>query len=156
DAMDELHNYGGGHELQSRPREKKHEQMIRNDQSFADAFVAFGDELSIRGDLNLSFLAYTRAMMIGHPLPEEIRKRRRRFLRHKNTYIDCELKFRGKKRWEKEVKEAEEKIHRGLKWLAEFKKTESTLLEGKDDERIVDFKMVEKLMLKRGIKKVRA
>ena len=135
--------------------EERYEQLIRNDQSFADGFVTVGDALTFRGDLNLSFFAYTRAMMLGHQNPVVVARRRRAFLKHKKTFFPGEKNnLRGDDFGKTEIAAAEKKINGGLAWLDHFKNAEADLLKGKADEREVDFKHVEAELSKRGIHRV--
>ena len=82
------------------PIKKEHRdrflKMVGNDQSFADGFAALGDYLTFSGELNLAFLAFTRAMVLNHQNPVEIRRRRRTYLKHAEAHIQDS---RRKKSW---------------------------------------------------------
>ncbi len=138
-----------------KPSEPRHLQMVRNDQSFADGFAALGDDLAGAGDLHLSLIAHTRAMLLGHQNPKEIRRRRRELLKHQEMITrPSGMRVRGSKHWMKEIAKAEALIGGGQQWLAKFKATEAGLLRGLSDERKVDFTKVLKEMEGQGIKKV--
>ena len=136
----------------------KYGMLLKNDQSFADGFLLVGDYLKHKGSLHISFLAHTRAMMLGHQNPDEIRRRRR-------DYIDYFKKFGSGPNYRKNIRrdkarahviaQAERVINKGANWLEEFKAMEAKLLKNKSDERHITFAKVEKALLNAGIKKVR-
>ena len=147
--------YGEGEKEAHPPRlDKRYEQLIRNDQSFADGFVLVGDALTRTGDLHLSFAAYTRAMMLKHQHPVEVRRRRRTFLKYQEMITRKSGRVRGVSYWMSEIAKMEKKIQGGLNWLDQFKKVEGELLKGKADERLVDIPKVEAAMTKRKILRV--
>jgi len=132
--------------------------MIKNDQTFADGFLVFGDYLKEQNSLHLAFLAQTRAMILGHQNPDEIRRRRR-------AYLEYHKSFPGKfgmrpnvrnKPWEKGIANAEAMIGKGAEWLEAFKEIEAELLTGKANEKEVTIKMVEARLVEKKIHKVRS
>ena len=130
--------------------------MVKNDQTYADGFLVFGDHLREASHYHLAFLADTKAMMLGHQNPEAIRLRRRAYLRYHGTFPGVYgKKVRMSKPWTAGIAKAELMINHGVEWLEKFKETESELLEGLDDERKVTFEMVEAKLLAKGVKKVR-
>lgn len=150
-------NYGADHDRPAKAPtlEDRYEQLIRNDQTFADGFVTVGDALTFRRDLNLSFYAYTRAMMLSHQNHVEVRRRRRTYLKHDEVFSrNPAIRSRGVKYWEASIALAERQINGGLAWLGKFKAVEAELLKNKTDERQVKFGNVEKEMIKRGIQRV--
>lgn len=146
--------------MEDMPREaqapnERYEQLIRNDQSFADGFMAVGDALTSRGDLNLSFFAYLRAEMHGHQNPDEVKRRIAAYLKHHETYLrTAGTNLRGASYQKTVVASGEKKIKDGLAWLEQFKSVEAELLKGKTDERQVNFDHVEGALLQRGIRRV--
>ena len=153
--------FGGGKAVKARETELREEKMIRNDQSFADGFAVLGDRLVLEKDLNLAFLAYTRAMSLGHQNPVEIRRRRRTFLKHAEYYIQGGGPSqrggpRGVDYWKAEIAKAEKMIAAGGAWLEKFKSVEGELVAKVADERAVTFAKVEEKMKKREISRVKA
>lgn len=130
-------------------------KMVRNDQTFADGFAALGDYLTFSGDLNLAFLAYTRAMVLKHQNPVEIRRRRRTYLKHAEAHIrDPKRKHRGTAFWKAEIAKAEGMIRQGLAWLERYKTVEGELVSRVGDERKVEIADVEAKLVERKISRV--
>ncbi len=131
----------------------RYHQMVRNDQSFADGFSTLGDYLATKGHLNLAFLSYTRATLLGHQNPAEIERRKHALL----THILMRPNVRNKQdpSFAPIIANAEKKIAAGDTWLTQFKQTEAALLRGKTDEREVTLPIVLKEMERLGIKKAR-
>lgn len=149
--------YGSDHRRQPIPPtlQEPYVQLIRNDQSFADGFMTGGDALTFRGDLNLSFYAHTRAMMLGHQNPVEVERRLQAFTKYNETFGNTSKKdFRNQKNQDNAVKFAQEQINDGVAWLQQFNQAETDLLQGKSDEREVDFIQVEDELSRRGVKRV--
>ena len=112
------------------------QRLIQNDRTFPDGYVVMGDYLSKTGELNLAFLAYTKAIDLGHSNPDEIRRRRRALLRHFEEYVDRKRFFISSSRtrwWSAKIKEAQEEIAAGDAWLEEFQSVEARLVETKQD-----------------------
>lgn len=131
-------------------------KMVRNDQSFADGFAALGDQLTFKGDLNLGFLGYTRAMVLNHQNPVEIRRRRRTYLKHAESHItDKDRRHRGTTFWKHEIAKAEKMISNGLAWLGKYKAVEAELVKKQGDERKVEIKHVEAELKRRKIERVK-
>ena len=130
----------------------RYPKLVRNDQGFADGFLVYGDYLAGRGDLHLAFLAYTRASLLGHQNPEEVKRRQDAYLRYMN--IDKANRRSVGRAGAISVARAENAIKVGEKWLEQFKKVESELLLGEKDERRVSFLKVLSAMGRRGIKRV--
>lgn len=151
-------DYGSG-ETDSREKSKSRPaQMVKNDQSFADGFLVLGDYLTEKGDLSLAFLAHTRAMMLGHQNPDEIRRRRRAYLTYHQTFPGIprsKITVRNKP-WAKGIANAENMINKGANWLTLFKEKEAQLLNGKKSEKLVTYTEVLQALEKDGIKKVRS
>ena len=148
-------NYGGDDRAKAPPLNQRYEQLIRNDQSFADGFVLVGDALTLVGDLHLSFVAYTRAMMLNHQHPVEVRRRRRTFLKYQEMITrKSGMRVRGVSYWKAEIAKMEKKIQGGLNWLDQFKKVEGELVKGKSDERSVEISTVETELKRRKILRV--
>ncbi|MDP4780092.1 MAG: hypothetical protein NWS16_07635 [Akkermansiaceae bacterium] len=149
-------DYGSDHDKPAKAPtlEDRYEQLIRNDQSFADGFVTVGDALTFRGDLNLSFFAYTRALMLDHQNPGEVSRRRLTYLKYFETFLSNERNLRGDTHQKAAIKNAEEKINGGLAWLEQFKAVETDLLNENADERLVKFEDVETEMERRGIHRI--
>lgn len=129
-------------------------QMVRNDQGFADGFAAFGDFLSLTGNLNLAFLSYTRAILLKHQNTAEMRRRRRKYLGHAEFYIQKNRKLKGMTYWRSELAKAEERIKGALAWLEQFQSVEGELVQREGDERGITIKKVEKELLRRRIHRV--
>ncbi|MFT5905537.1 MAG: tetratricopeptide (TPR) repeat protein [Cryomorphaceae bacterium] len=134
--------------------------MIKNDQNFADGFLFFGDYLKDKGALHLAFLAHTRAMMLGHQNPDEVRRRRRAYLQYHGTFPGKRSKpikaSMRNKPWARGIAKAESMINKGAAWLEAYKAAETELLKGKTNEKEVKIKMVETELLKRKILRVRS
>ena len=134
--------------------------MIKNDQNFADGFLFFGDYLKGKGALHLAFLAHTRAMMLGHQNPDEIRRRRRAYLQYHGTFPGKRSKpikaSMRNKPWAKGIAKAESMINKGAEWLAAYKATEAELLKGEINEKEVTIKMVEARLAQKKIQRVRS
>ncbi len=126
--------------------------MVKNDQTFADGFLVLGDFLFRNHQLNLSFLAHTKAMTLEHQNPSEIRRRRKAYLTYNGTFPRGH-KSEKIKPWEKGIERAEAMLANGQAWLEKFKETEATLLKGKASEKEVSFKDVLGQMAHMGIKK---
>jgi len=150
-------NYGEGKKSANPPQlDKRYEQLIRNDQTFADGFVLVGDALTRTGDLHLSFVAYTWAMMLQHQHPVEVRRRRRTFLKYQEMITrKSGMRVRGVSYWKAGIAKMEKKIERGLNWLDQFKEVEGEMLKGNSDERLVDIVKVETELAKRKILRVK-
>ena len=140
-----------GGRSQMKPHDR-YPKLVRNDQGFADGFLVYGDYLAGRGDLHLAFLAYTRASLLGHQNPEEVKRRQDAYLRYMN--IDKANRRSVGRAGAISVARAENAIKVGEKWLEQFKKVESELLLGEKDERRVSFLKVLSAMGRRGIKRV--
>ena len=135
--------------------------MVKNDQSFADGFLVFADKLRDAGLLHLAFLADTRALVLGHQNPDEVRRRRVEYLKYHTTFpgkYNMPKNTRNglvDKTWGKGIAKAEALIQKGADWLEEFKVTEAELLSGKKNEREVNFINVEAAMIDKGVRRVR-
>lgn len=134
---------------------QKLSNLLRNDQTFADGFLAMGDFLSQFGDLHLAFLAYSRAIELDHRNSNEIRRRRRALLNHRENHQD--KRFRGNSRrlawWDAEVKKANRTIAKSAAWLRKFQAAEARLVASKGDA--VEFAIVEAALVKAGTTKSR-
>lgn len=126
--------------------------MVKNDQTFADGFLVLGDFLFEADQLNLSFLAHTKAMTLGHQHSAEIQRRRKAYLTYNRTFPRG-YKPEKIKPWEKGVERAEAMLNNGQAWLEEFKETEASLLKHKTSEKEVSFMDVLRQMAHMGIKK---
>ena len=111
---------------------EKLQNLLRNDQGFADGFLVMGDFLVTSGDLHLGMICYYRSLQLNHPNPVMVKRRIDNIRVH---WGKASLKF---KQWTtqakvgKMTKEAES-------WLKMFQKTEAKLL-GPGEE--PDFKAV--------------
>jgi len=129
--------------------------MLKNDQTFADGFLVFADQLREQGHLHLAFLADTRAMMLKHQNPEEIRTRRRAYLKYHGTFPGKYGLKVAYKPWTLGIARAEAMIKGGEVWLKKFKETEAEMVAKLSDERELRFSAVEARLLYKGVKKVR-
>jgi tetratricopeptide (TPR) repeat protein len=129
------------------------QRLLENDQTFADGLLVMGDHLANKGDLNLAFLCYKRALLLGHPNPLVIKIRVDRLYRHFH-----EETISGRGGMEKLRRDYEAKASRvfaeAAGWLANFKKTEAELVAKKGDA-VTEPSIVEAELERRGIKRPR-
>lgn len=134
-------------------RFQKLSNLLRNDQSFADGFLAMGDYLARVGNLHLAFVAYSRAIEIGHANTSAIKARRRKLLRHWEAAMH--RRFRGNSKrlawWDEEVALAAGRVKAGAAWLEKFQEAEGRLVAKRGD--VVGFVEVEKALEETGVKR---
>lgn len=117
--------------------------LLRNDQTFADGFVAMGDILAISGDFNLAYIAYVRAGELGHSNMAELQRRKVGIVNKWKTQKDSLTHT--------DVRAA---IKAATDWLEEFQAAESELGKVKMDR--VEFAEVEALLKKNEIVRSRS
>ena len=100
--------------------------LLQNDQSFADGFVLLGDMLANTGDLNLAFLAFTRAIELNHSNDSEIRRRRRELLGLFHAAEDTDFPDLMAY-WRMRIAEAEDHLVKASHWLPKFQKIEAEM-----------------------------
>ena len=110
----------------------KLQNLLRNDQGFADGFLVMGDFLVTSGDLHLGMICYYRSLQLNHPNPAMVK---RRIDNVRDHWREASLGF---KQWTSQDK-AGEMINEAESWLEMFQKTEAKLL-GLGEE--PDFKAV--------------
>ena len=125
--------------------------LVQNDQTFADGFVVLGDFLAARGDLNLAFLAYTRAIELKHPNDQQIRNRRKSLLAHFEQAASHEIPDRMAF-WREQIAKAELTLTKAQQWLPQFQAAEAQLAKSMDSP---PFGVVETKLEKQGIKRYR-
>jgi hypothetical protein len=106
----------------------KLKKLLSNDQTFADGFVAMGDFLALRGELNLAFLCLTRALELGHANDSEIRRRRRAILEEWENASDKRIRSR-KSFWRTKIAKSEKVLKLARPWLGRFQAAEATLVK---------------------------
>ena len=115
-------------------------RLIQNDNTFPDGYLVFGDYLANTGQLNLAFIAYTRAIDLGHRNPNEIRRRRRALLKHFEQYVDKKRllnQWHRSKWWTAKIEEARREIQEGADWLRDYQELEAEMV--KNDGDVVSF-----------------
>ena len=141
-----LENFLGGNYDKQKPsikgnwpltgeREEKFDKLqnlLRNDQGFADGFLVMGDFLVTSGDLHLGMICYYRSLQLNHPNPAMVK---RRIDNVRDHWREASLGF---KQWTSQDKVGE-MINEAESWLEMFQKTEAKLL-GLGEE--PDFKAV--------------
>lgn len=110
----------------------KLQNLLRNDQGFADGFLVMGDFLVTSGDLHLGMICYYRSLQLNHPNPAMVK---RRIDNVRDHWREASLGF---KQWTSQDKVGE-MINEAESWLEMFQKTEGKLL-GPGEE--PDFKAV--------------
>ena len=110
----------------------KLQNLLRNDQGFADGFLVMGDFLVTYGDLHLGMICYYRSLQLNHPNPAMVK---RRIDNVRNHWREASLRF---KQWTSQAK-AGKMIDEAKSWLKMFQTTEAKLL-GRGEE--PDFKAV--------------
>ena len=146
---------GAARSLGAQMKVNQLENLLRNDQGFADGFAAMGDYLASSGQLHLAFLSFSRAIELQHPNTSEMKRRRRELLNHRESVEDKGFRGNSKRMawWDQEVAAASKKINKGAAWLVQFKKAEAKLVAKKGDT--VEFQSVEAALEKIGVKKSR-
>jgi len=111
---------------------EKLQNLLRNDQGFADGFLVMGDFLVTSGDLHLGMICYYRSLQLNHPNPVMVKRRIDNIRVH---WGKASLRF---KQWTTQAKVGK-MINEAESWLKMFQKTEAKLLgPGKEP----DFKAV--------------
>lgn len=113
-------------------RFNKLQNLLRNDQGFADGFLVMGDFLVTSGDLHLGIICYYRSLELKHPFPGMVDSRIKTIREH---WRGTSLKT---KQWTSQSK-AKKLIDEARNWLKAFQTTEAKLT-GRGEE--PDFKAV--------------
>ena len=111
---------------------EKLQNLLRNDQGFADGFLVMGDFLVTSGDLHLGMICYYRSLQLNHPNPVMVKHRIDNIRVH---WGKASLRF---KQWTTQAKVGK-MTNEAESWLKMFQKTEAKLL-GPGEE--PDFKAV--------------
>ncbi|MDG2212999.1 MAG: hypothetical protein P8M70_04160 [Verrucomicrobiota bacterium] len=114
----------------------KLQNLLRNDQSFADGFLVMGDFLVMIGDLHLGTISYYRSLQLQHPNPGMVN---RRINMVENHWREGSLRS---DKWTSRDK-AEKLISAGKIWVVNFQMKESVLVALGE---MPDFKTVQATM----------
>ena len=137
----------GGYRVKNIPLMRvKFMRLIKNDQHFADGFLALADFLAGTGDLNLALRAYMRAQQLGHSRKDQIDEMIKGIFEHINHRVSDEKKLTQMLKATKqqildEFKKAEE-------WSKSFQAMEAKLLMKYKN---VDFKTTYQALKKSGV-----
>lgn len=124
--------------------------LIRNDRSFADAYVVLGDYLMRIpvGTRNLALWSYVRALQLGHKNPTQIQKRITGIYKHWKEALEDDYNGKKLESHRDTIVGIRADLKKRGKWLEQFMSVEAELIKKSDD---VDFDAVHKEMTKRKI-----
>lgn len=124
--------------------------LIRNDRSFADAYVVLGDYLMRTpiGTRNLALWSYVRAIQLGHKNPGQIQKRITAIYKHWTEALEDDYSGKKLESHRDTIVGIRADLKKRQKWLEQFMSVEAELVKNSDN---VDFAAVNKEMKKRKI-----
>ncbi len=127
----------------------KYGKLLRNDQHFADGFLATGDFLIRQKHFHLAKLAHCRARMLDHPAQKEVERRVRL------QPFGSESGFRADPRGDLPSAEFLSIFDKAQEWVTALHQKEAKLLANLDDERKAPLSQTVKALKADGIELVR-